>query len=83
MLKEILHLSRYTRVRDLREIVFPLGAVHGPVCLPLDRAHLALVTQYVGEVQVPPMALIVIRIIRGLRYGDIDSESTIRALRAI
>jgi len=35
---KILHLSRYTSIRDLREIVFPLVAIHGFVCLPFDRA---------------------------------------------
>lgn len=75
----ILHLSRYTGVRNLREIVFPPNAVRGlVVCPPLDRAGLAPVARNNGEVQVPPVTSVVIRVILGLRYSDRDSENMTR-----
>lgn len=69
----ILHLSRYAGVGDLREVVLPAGAIHRLVCLPFDRADLIThVAQDGGEVQVLATALVVIRIILGFRYADLD-----------
>jgi len=70
----IYHLNRYAGIRNLREIVFPSVAVHGPIRPPFDRANVLPVTRKSGEVQVLPMTSIVIRVLLRLWYADTHAK---------